>query len=54
MPQMAPISWLILFFVFFITMILFNIMNYYCFFFKNLNQNSKKNNLIKNSLNWKW
>nr|UDD74618.1 ATP synthase F0 subunit 8 [Monodiamesa sp. 2 CZ-2021a] len=54
MPQMAPISWLILFFIFSITMILFNIMNYYCTLPKNVNSELSKSNFSNNSMNWKW
>nr|YP_010999258.1 ATP synthase F0 subunit 8 [Cricotopus flavozonatus]WPM93104.1 ATP synthase F0 subunit 8 [Cricotopus flavozonatus] len=57
MPQMAPISWLILFIVFSIAFMLFNVLNYYCF---NYNKTSTSNdeksvnkfNTVK--LNWKW
>nr|WKU84123.1 ATP synthase F0 subunit 8 [Salpingogaster sp. ECU13] len=53
MPQMSPISWLVLFFFFSMIFIMFNVMNYFIYFplitksknFKN------KNNL---SMNWKW
>nr|UJG45205.1 ATP synthase F0 subunit 8 [Ephemera vulgata] len=31
MPQMAPLSWLTLFVIFSMTLILFNIINYYSF-----------------------
>nr|UJG45296.1 ATP synthase F0 subunit 8 [Beris vallata] len=54
MPQMAPISWLTLFIIFTITFIMFNILNYFCFFNNTPQNNSPiKNNLI-NSMNWKW
>nr|YP_009689607.1 ATP synthase F0 subunit 8 [Coquillettidia chrysonotum]QEE94284.1 ATP synthase F0 subunit 8 [Coquillettidia chrysonotum] len=51
MPQMAPINWLILFIIFSTTLIIFNIKNYYCNFYKS-NKSSqsiftpKINNLI--------
>nr|YP_010225754.1 ATP synthase F0 subunit 8 [Propsilocerus akamusi]UDD74631.1 ATP synthase F0 subunit 8 [Propsilocerus akamusi] len=55
MPQMAPISWLILFVFFVFIMILFNILNYYCFFIKNNSQPLEKKALNnKINLNWKW
>nr|YP_010397502.1 ATP synthase F0 subunit 8 [Pagastia tianmumontana]UQJ73372.1 ATP synthase F0 subunit 8 [Pagastia tianmumontana] len=54
MPQMAPISWLILFIVFTITLILFNILNYYCVLPKNLMTSEKKSQINTNPLNWKW
>nr|UQJ73528.1 ATP synthase F0 subunit 8 [Diamesa sp. 3XL] len=54
MPQMAPISWLVLFLVFSITLILFNVMNYYCVLPKNLSTSEKKNSFLTSPLNWKW
>nr|YP_010950979.1 ATP synthase F0 subunit 8 [Thienemanniella majuscula]WML69320.1 ATP synthase F0 subunit 8 [Thienemanniella majuscula] len=59
MPQMAPLSWLILFFLFTATFFLFNIMNYFNKMFINLNKNTKMNNkemknLLLNKNNWKW
>nr|YP_010022592.1 ATP synthase F0 subunit 8 [Sarcophaga josephi]QOP39440.1 ATP synthase F0 subunit 8 [Sarcophaga josephi] len=54
MPQMAPINWLMLFIIFSIAFIIFNVMNYYSF----IPTMPKSNLLIKtqsiNSLNWKW
>nr|AMN09020.1 ATP synthase F0 subunit 8 [Paradelphomyia sp. ZK-2016] len=53
MPQMAPLKWLSLFFIFSITFIIFNTLNY--FIFTPINKNSKKNKIINNHpLNWKW
>nr|UQJ73645.1 ATP synthase F0 subunit 8 [Pseudodiamesa sp. 2XL] len=54
MPQMAPISWLVLFLVFSITLILFNILNYYCVLPKSISSEEKKAGVFSNSLNWKW
>nr|WPM93078.1 ATP synthase F0 subunit 8 [Cricotopus cf. montanus] len=61
MPQMAPISWLILFFIFSAAFMLFNILNYYCFNYSNVksnqNINNDDNNNVNNTptkLNWKW
>uniref|UniRef100_A0AAU7YTX6 ATP synthase complex subunit 8 n=1 Tax=Conchapelopia togamaculosa TaxID=3154050 RepID=A0AAU7YTX6_9DIPT len=54
MPQMAPISWLILFIVFTITLILFNIFNYYSMLPKTPESLQQNNNFTSNSLNWKW
>nr|UQJ73321.1 ATP synthase F0 subunit 8 [Potthastia sp. 2XL] len=54
MPQMAPISWLILFMVFSITLILFNILNYYCIAPKTLMSSENKNNFNTQPFNWKW
>nr|YP_010999245.1 ATP synthase F0 subunit 8 [Rheocricotopus emeiensis]WPM93091.1 ATP synthase F0 subunit 8 [Rheocricotopus emeiensis] len=53
MPQMAPISWLTLFIVFSISFMIFNIMNYYCFFNKS-NFSSKSFSKTNKTLNWKW
>nr|UFZ13089.1 ATP synthase F0 subunit 8 [Protohermes sinuolatus] len=52
MPQMAPINWLLLFIMFSITLILFNILNYYIIM-PNSPETSSKNFKL-NSLNWKW
>nr|UFZ13762.1 ATP synthase F0 subunit 8 [Acanthacorydalis asiatica] len=52
MPQMAPINWLILFFLFSIIMIMFNIMNY--FIYSAPLPKSLSTNLKFNSLTWKW
>nr|UPX88372.1 ATP synthase F0 subunit 8 [Leptogaster cylindrica] len=52
MPQMAPISWLNLFIIFSMTMIMFSVMNYYIYTIKHP-QNSKKNFKI-NYFYWKW
>nr|ASY98305.1 ATP synthase F0 subunit 8 [Amorphoscelis chinensis] len=52
MPQMMPLSWLILFMFFFLMLILFSVMNY----FSTLNKPLEKqfSNLKTKSLNWKW
>nr|WDV10592.1 ATP synthase F0 subunit 8 [Bhutanitis thaidina] len=52
MPQMMPLNWLMFFFLFIMTFILFNIMNYFIFINKNKNLNFKKK-MFKN-FNWKW
>nr|YP_010725882.1 ATP synthase F0 subunit 8 [Nihonogomphus lieftincki]WDY83484.1 ATP synthase F0 subunit 8 [Nihonogomphus lieftincki] len=53
MPQMAPMSWLLLFLFFTLSMILFNVMNYYLYIPKI--QSSQTNNIKKTeSKNWKW
>nr|QIH95767.1 ATP synthase F0 subunit 8 [Pseudolycoriella sp. XQM-2020] len=56
MPQMAPLNWLSLFFMFSLIFVMFNIMNYFSF-----NNNYKKNesnfyniNINNKMLNWKW
>nr|YP_010616035.1 ATP synthase F0 subunit 8 [Dolichopus galeatus]WAU47309.1 ATP synthase F0 subunit 8 [Dolichopus galeatus] len=53
MPQMAPLSWLSLYAVFSITLILFCVVNYYIFV-PLAPQKSKSEKLSSNSLNWKW
>nr|YP_010236182.1 ATP synthase F0 subunit 8 [Desmomyia sinensis]QTD82956.1 ATP synthase F0 subunit 8 [Desmomyia sinensis] len=53
MPQMAPISWLILFFVFSITFMLFNIVNYFSFLPSSSTSKEKKTFNVKSN-NWKW
>nr|YP_010401673.1 ATP synthase F0 subunit 8 [Symphoromyia crassicornis]UQU69096.1 ATP synthase F0 subunit 8 [Symphoromyia crassicornis] len=53
MPQMAPISWLILFIIFSMSFILFNMMNYFSF----LPPSPKSSDSMKvssKSMNWKW
>nr|YP_010249765.1 ATP synthase F0 subunit 8 [Prodiamesa olivacea]QTT60896.1 ATP synthase F0 subunit 8 [Prodiamesa olivacea] len=54
MPQMAPISWLILFLIFTVTLVLFNILNYYCNLPKTVSSSEEKSNINNNSMNWKW
>nr|YP_007627086.1 ATP synthase F0 subunit 8 [Cupido argiades]AGE31674.1 ATP synthase F0 subunit 8 [Cupido argiades]QJF47660.1 ATP synthase F0 subunit 8 [Plebejus argus] len=53
MPQMMPINWMMSFLFFICIYIMFNILNYYIFYykinFKNMNKTYKKN-----KLNWKW
>nr|AMP43823.1 ATP synthase F0 subunit 8 [Xylomya moiwana] len=53
MPQMAPISWLILFLIFSVTFLMFNVMNYFSFLPPSP-LNNKKNTYLNNSMNWKW
>nr|WDE73791.1 ATP synthase F0 subunit 8 [Stenopelmatus sp.] len=53
MPQMAPISWLILFIMFSITLMLFVTMNYFMTLNKTLHTKGDSKLTIK-SLNWKW
>nr|ATN41167.1 ATP synthase F0 subunit 8 [Diptera sp. 69 LC-2017] len=62
MPQMAPMNWLLLFLLFSIMFVMFNILNYFSFDlnFKINNSNKKilnNKNPNKNKnfiLNWKW
>nr|UJG45179.1 ATP synthase F0 subunit 8 [Dolichopus brevipennis] len=53
MPQMAPLSWLSLYVVFSITLILFCMVNYYIFV-PPAPQKSKSETLAKETFNWKW
>nr|QNE85728.1 ATP synthase F0 subunit 8 [Euleia heraclei] len=53
MPQMAPIGWLSLFFIFSITFILFSVMNYYSMIPKSPKSKISSKSMTK-SLNWKW
>nr|ALO77565.1 ATP synthase F0 subunit 8 [Lamiinae sp. GENSP02] len=50
MPQMAPLSWLYLFILFLTIFLLFNIKNYYIFYYKIKLLDKKKYVLY----NWKW
>nr|ALO70326.1 ATP synthase F0 subunit 8 [Atheta sp. 1 EF-2015] len=51
MPQMAPMNWLMLFFMFIMVFMIFNSLNYFCFLYTpKLSKSSK----ISNSINWKW
>nr|AQT38599.1 ATP synthase F0 subunit 8 [Megathymus yuccae yuccae] len=55
MPQMMPINWMMLFIIFIMIFIMFNILNY--FIFKNKKIFNKNNNLTythKKKNNWKW
>nr|YP_009441737.1 ATP synthase F0 subunit 8 [Silvanus bidentatus]AOY39282.1 ATP synthase F0 subunit 8 [Silvanus bidentatus] len=51
MPQMAPLNWLTLFFLFLIIFFILNSMNYFSFLYK-----YKTSKFLKKSsqLNWKW
>nr|YP_006503899.1 ATP synthase F0 subunit 8 [Porotermes adamsoni]AFM92399.1 ATP synthase F0 subunit 8 [Porotermes adamsoni]WHM51904.1 ATP synthase F0 subunit 8 [Porotermes adamsoni] len=52
MPQMMPISWLILFLTFSATFIMFNLTNY----FSSIQQSESKmtKEIITTKMNWKW
>nr|YP_010526594.1 ATP synthase F0 subunit 8 [Megaxyela euchroma]UXP85886.1 ATP synthase F0 subunit 8 [Megaxyela euchroma] len=52
MPQMAPINWLIMFSMFSLILLLFNILNYFCFNYKVPSSINSKFNTYP--LNWKW
>uniref|UniRef100_A0AAU7B9T5 ATP synthase complex subunit 8 n=1 Tax=Isoplectron armatum TaxID=3073468 RepID=A0AAU7B9T5_9ORTH len=52
MPQMAPISWLLMFILFSITLLTFCSSNYFLF---NISPSkSFKKEINTNSFNWKW
>nr|AXS65140.1 ATP synthase F0 subunit 8 [Cucujoidea sp. 21 KM-2017] len=51
MPQMSPLSWLLLFMIFSFTFLMFNIINYYSFLY-NIKKSSKSKK--KTLINWKW
>nr|AML25965.1 ATP synthase F0 subunit 8 [Staphylinidae sp. BMNH 1274222] len=51
MPQMAPMNWLLLFFMFITIFIMFNILNYYCFTYTPKTSSIKKES---SSISWKW
>nr|AUN88081.1 ATP synthase F0 subunit 8 [Somatochlora hineana] len=53
MPQMAPMSWIILFIFFSIMLIMINTLNYYLFNPKiHIQEHSKKSSIM--TKNWKW
>nr|YP_009351290.1 ATP synthase F0 subunit 8 [Macrotermes gilvus]AQP29126.1 ATP synthase F0 subunit 8 [Macrotermes gilvus]AQP30195.1 ATP synthase F0 subunit 8 [Macrotermes gilvus] len=52
MPQMMPMEWMMLYTMFLISFLLFNIMNYF-----NQSPSTKqeiKSNITSNKMNWKW
>nr|YP_009711668.1 ATP synthase F0 subunit 8 [Dasypogon diadema]AYW52657.1 ATP synthase F0 subunit 8 [Dasypogon diadema] len=53
MPQMAPISWLVLFLMFILTLIMFSMMNYYTML-PNSPKISTKSGMMTPNMNWKW
>nr|QRV62638.1 ATP synthase F0 subunit 8 [Stictonectes escheri] len=52
MPQMAPMNWIMLYMMFSIIFIIFNLMNYYIFITEK--KIIKTNFFIKKMLEWKW
>nr|AVN67809.1 ATP synthase F0 subunit 8 [Ischnoptera bilunata] len=52
MPQMMPLSWLILYMFFIMLLLLFNFINYYSLI-PYPSESTQKKITIKN-LNWKW
>nr|YP_009927086.1 ATP synthase F0 subunit 8 [Libellula angelina]AXZ70362.1 ATP synthase F0 subunit 8 [Libellula angelina] len=53
MPQMAPMSWILLFLFFSYMLVMINMMNYYLFTPKFKISKDMKN-IISKSNNWKW
>nr|QPL16984.1 ATP synthase F0 subunit 8 [Chorthippus sp. AHNU01] len=53
MPQMSPLMWFSLFILFFITMILFNQMNFFSFK-PNIIKSTKKMMMKSKTQTWKW
>nr|ALO70411.1 ATP synthase F0 subunit 8 [Brachygluta helferi] len=52
MPQMAPMNWIFLYFMFSMSFIIFNIMNYYFLCYKmNIKNNINPHYMMKN---WNW
>uniref|UniRef100_A0AB39A6R5 ATP synthase complex subunit 8 n=1 Tax=Harnischia turgidula TaxID=3231396 RepID=A0AB39A6R5_9DIPT len=55
MPQMSPMSWTILFFMFTFLFLFFNILNYFNFIPTFKTSEMKNKTLVNNTtLNWKW
>nr|WMQ77913.1 ATP synthase F0 subunit 8 [Kamalia tattakana] len=52
MPQMMPINWFISLFFFICIFLIFNMMNYYIFYYKSNNISNYMNS--KKKINWKW
>nr|YP_010254480.1 ATP synthase F0 subunit 8 [Ischnura senegalensis]QTZ98200.1 ATP synthase F0 subunit 8 [Ischnura senegalensis] len=53
MPQMAPMSWLTLFLLFTLSLIIMMSINYYLFIPKMQSMDQDKN-FAKKTMNWKW
>nr|QHD47849.1 ATP synthase F0 subunit 8 [Calineuria stigmatica] len=53
MPQMAPISWLALFIMFSLTLLLFNFVNYFSFL-PQAPTSQQGAAIPQTPLNWKW
>nr|WNH42022.1 ATPase subunit 8 [Neoperla gibbosa]WNH42023.1 ATPase subunit 8 [Neoperla gibbosa] len=53
MPQMAPISWFLLFIIFSGTLLLFNFLTYYSFLPSNPST-TQYQTINPSPLNWKW
>nr|AYQ19005.1 ATP synthase F0 subunit 8 [Ptilodactylidae sp. 2 ACP-2013] len=52
MPQMAPMSWTILFILFSLVFIMFNLINFFLFNYKI--KSTEKKQFSKIYSNWKW
>nr|WMQ78036.1 ATP synthase F0 subunit 8 [Zaranga tukuringra] len=53
MPQMMPINWIISLIFFICIFLIFNMMNYYIFNYKN-NKNYHLSKSLNKNLYWKW
>nr|YP_009653359.1 ATP synthase F0 subunit 8 [Gasterophilus haemorrhoidalis]YP_009653372.1 ATP synthase F0 subunit 8 [Gasterophilus inermis]QCG71491.1 ATP synthase F0 subunit 8 [Gasterophilus haemorrhoidalis]QCG71505.1 ATP synthase F0 subunit 8 [Gasterophilus inermis] len=53
MPQMAPISWLLMMIIFSVSFIIFNMMNYYSFH-PTMPKSSGPQKIKTSSFMWKW
>nr|ALO71064.1 ATP synthase F0 subunit 8 [Aleocharinae sp. 6 EF-2015] len=51
MPQMAPMNWMTLFFMFIIIFMIFNSLNYFSFMYS---PKTSKQEKTHSSINWKW
>nr|AXS64934.1 ATP synthase F0 subunit 8 [Conotrachelus sp. KM-2017] len=51
MPQMAPMSWLLLYMYFCTLFLIIIILNYYMFLYK---PKKIKNKIFQKKMNWKW
>nr|QFU28808.1 ATP synthase F0 subunit 8 [Curtos costipennis] len=51
MPQMAPLFWLNLFFMFILIFLMFKTMNYFSIMYKSFNNKTSKTNKM---IYWKW
>nr|YP_010852837.1 ATP synthase F0 subunit 8 [Athyma daraxa]AHA03848.1 ATP synthase F0 subunit 8 [Athyma daraxa]WGL40256.1 ATP synthase F0 subunit 8 [Athyma daraxa] len=54
MPQMMPINWIFSLIFFISIFIIFNIMNYFIFNYKNNINYSNNKKSFKNNFSWKW
>nr|QWQ55667.1 ATP synthase F0 subunit 8 [Microconema clavata] len=54
MPQMAPMSWLFLFSMFSVALVLFAIINYFFAIYQPSSSSQEISSLPQISLHWKW